>query len=112
MFYNILLSLCRERGITVSALARDLNIAKGSPSNWQRGASPNSDVVVKIAQYFGVSCDYLLGLDEVPSRCDQFACTAQERELVESLRGVTPAIRQAVCACMHTLMNTLEQKSL
>lgn len=112
MFYNVLLSLCKERGITISALARDLNIAKGSPSNWQRGASPNSDVVVKIAQYFGVSCDYLLGLDDVPSRSEQFALTAQERELVQSLRAVAPAIRQAACASVHALLNTLEQNPL
>jgi len=112
MFYNILLTLCKERGITISALARDLNIAKGSPSNWQRGASPNSDVVVKIAQYFGVSCDYLLGLDDVPSRSEQFSLTAQEREMVESLRSVSPTIRQAVYACMDALLNTLDQKTL
>lgn len=111
MFYNVLLSLCKERGITVSALARDLNIAKGSPSNWQRGASPNSDAVIKIAKYFGVSCDYLLELDDVPSRAEQFSLTREEHELVMSLRGVAPQVRHAVYASVHALIATLDQSS-
>lgn len=112
MFYNVLLSLCKERGITISALAKDLNIAKGSPSNWQRGASPNSDVVVKIAKYFDVSCDYLLGLDDVPSRMEQFSLTHEEQNLVCSLRSVAPQVRHAVCASVDALIAALIQKPL
>lgn len=112
MFYNVLLSLCKERGITISTLAKDLNIAKGSPSNWQRGASPNSDAVVKIAKYFGVSCDYLLGLDDIPSRIEQFSLTKDESDLVLSLRCVAPQVRHAACASVHAIIAALEQTSL
>lgn len=107
MFYHILLSLCREHGTTVTALARELNIAKGSPSNWQRGASPNSDVVVKIARHFGVSCDYLLGLDNVPSRTDEFALSPDEQSLVLALRAASPQAQKAAIASMRAITDAL-----
>jgi transcriptional regulator with XRE-family HTH domain len=40
----------------------DLQIAKNSFNNWaERGTIPSGDVIVKIADYFNVSTDYLLG---------------------------------------------------
>lgn len=107
MFYSTLLSLCRAHGTTVTALARSLNIAKGSPSNWQRGASPNSDVVVKIARHFGVSCDYLLGLDDVPSRREDFSLNGEEQRLVLSLRAAPEPARQAAVASVYAILQAM-----
>lgn len=107
MFYEILVSLCKQHGLTVTALARTLGIAKGSPSNWQRGASPNSDVVVRIAQYFGVSTDYLLGLDAVPSRSSSFSCTPDELRLIDALRSADPRARAAASASVYAILGAL-----
>lgn len=111
MFYEILVSLCKQHGLTVTALARTLGIAKGSPSNWQRGASPNSDVVVRIAQYFGVSTDYLLGLDAVPSRSEGFSCTPDELRLIDALRSADPRARAAASASVYAILGALNGDS-
>lgn len=34
---------------------------------WESGRDPGTDSVAKMAQLFGVSCDYLLGLSDVPN---------------------------------------------
>ena len=34
------------------------------PKRWENGASPKSDAVQKIAEYFGVSIDYLIGAEK------------------------------------------------
>lgn len=45
-------------------LAKKLNVTKQCISNWENNnIQPSIDMLVKIAKYFGVSTDYLLGLD-------------------------------------------------
>jgi len=46
----------------------DLDLDKSSFFNWERrGTIPSGDVVAKIADYFHVSTDYLLGRTDDPS---------------------------------------------
>lgn len=62
MFLEILNNLILERGITKNKLLTDLGLARGSFINWeQRNNLPNGETLLKIADYFGVSVDYLLG---------------------------------------------------
>lgn len=35
-------------------------MSKGTMSNWKKGGTPNADAVVRIAEHFGVTTDYLL----------------------------------------------------
>ena len=51
--------------LTQVELANDLNVTKQCVSNWENNnIQPSVDMLVKIALYFGVSADYLLGLDQ------------------------------------------------
>lgn len=60
-FYKRLRELCEERNMTVNELVRVLNLSSGSPTAWKSGATPRRATVQKIADYFHVSVDYLLG---------------------------------------------------
>lgn len=52
-----------EKGLWQSALAQCLNVDQRTISNWENGTrEPNIDMIIKIAQYFEVSVDYLFGL--------------------------------------------------
>lgn len=55
-------SLCKSRGITIWRLENLISIGNGCIARWDKGF-PNSDSLVKVADYFGVSTDYLLGRD-------------------------------------------------
>lgn len=55
--------LCASKGTTMTALERELNFGKGIIRRWDE-ASPNSDKLQKVADYFHVSVDYLLGREE------------------------------------------------
>lgn len=57
----IIKSLCDEKGITNAELERTLDLANGSIARWIKGAAPNSTALEKVADYFKVSADYLLG---------------------------------------------------
>lgn len=55
--------LCAEKSITLAALEKTLNFGNGSLSRWD-SSSPSSDKLQKVADYFNVSTDYLLGRDD------------------------------------------------
>lgn len=52
--------LTTEKGITLAQLERTLNFSNGSIARWNK-SSPSIDKVDKVAKYFDVSLDYLLG---------------------------------------------------
>ena len=55
-------SLIEEEGITASKLSKDLGFNSGAISNWKKGrAKPGTEAIIKIADYFNVTTDYLLG---------------------------------------------------
>ena len=63
-FGKTLKTLRKSRNISATKLSEDLNIHRGSLSNWETGRrTPDSEMLLKIANYFNVSVDYLLGND-------------------------------------------------
>lgn len=52
------------RGISQVELGEKLNVSKQSISNWENGyIQPSIEMLMKIADFFSVSTDFLLGLD-------------------------------------------------
>lgn len=68
---TILKDLRIENGIYQKELAAYLNVSIGTISNYEQGVhDPNLDTLVKIAKFYGVTTDYLLGLTTYPYRPD------------------------------------------
>lgn len=62
MFYDRYAVLCKEKGISPSKAATEMGINKATVSVWKtKGTSPQIVQLEKIADYFDVSTDYLLG---------------------------------------------------
>ena len=55
--------LCSSHGISIPKLEEHLNFGAGTISKWKKSA-PGADKVLKVAEYFHVSTDYLLGKEE------------------------------------------------
>ena len=61
-FGEILTSLREERGIYQKELAAVLKVSVGTISNYENDVHfPDQDALVQLADYFGVTTDYLLG---------------------------------------------------
>ena len=59
--------LRRREGISQKELGKKLNISHYTISSYEKGRSePNDEIKVRIAQYFNVSLDYLVGLKDTP----------------------------------------------
>ncbi len=56
-FYN----LCIEKKTKPNPLAQQIGVSSGAVTKWKNGTIPPADVLIKIADYFETSIDYLLG---------------------------------------------------
>lgn len=62
MFWERFYSLCIERGTKPNPVAKKLGFSSAICTKWKNGSTPNSEALTKIANYFDVSVDYLVGL--------------------------------------------------
>ena len=90
-FQDRLIALLQEKSITKSKLLRDLGMNKGSILNWtQRGTVPSGDILERIAAYFSVSTDYLLGATDIKKSLSEDRLSDKDRELLELFNGLPP----------------------
>lgn len=65
LFAERLKELRFEKGLGQNTLARDLQLSNASISYWENSKQePSTSAIYKIAKYFNVSADYLLGITD------------------------------------------------
>lgn len=87
--YN-LRKLRNEKGISQQALSNELQISKAALSYYENGQRvPDIDTLKKVAVYFNVSADFMLGLSEVSSSDkdikDVCAYTGLKEEVIKKI---------------------------
>lgn len=135
MFYDQFLSLCNQHDIKVTALARKLGISPSAPKRWEEGSTPDLVNAKKIADYFGVSLDYLMagpssaphnqigdvsgsaivqgvsgGSVSVSNGSGQTELTAAEAELLRIFRSLDVRGQNAVMSCLYEQEDRINQK--
>lgn len=64
-FKTKLKELRNELNLLQKQLAMDLGVTQACIGKWETGdREPSLDDLIKVAKYFGVSTDYLLGLED------------------------------------------------
>jgi len=58
VFYDQLIKICNERNVKPTPLVKSLGLSAGNLRRWQEGATVNSDILMKLSDYFGVPVDY------------------------------------------------------
>lgn len=64
MFYDTFIRLCTEKNESPNSVAKKLGLSTGTVTWWKKGRIPRETMLLKLADYFGVSVDYLLGKTE------------------------------------------------
>ncbi|MDT2620719.1 helix-turn-helix transcriptional regulator [Lactococcus petauri] len=68
LFAERLKKLRKDKRNTQSEVAKTVGVKQNSCSEWETGKrEPNLDRVIQLADYFGVTTDYLLGREEEKS---------------------------------------------
>ncbi|MCL2343500.1 MAG: helix-turn-helix domain-containing protein [Firmicutes bacterium] len=67
MFTERFVSLLQERKVSSYKLTKDTGLPNGTISKWRNGIQyPSIESLVRLADYFNVSTDYLLGRTDKP----------------------------------------------
>ena len=116
--YDIFEKLCAEKGVTPYRVCKETGLTTSTISNWKAGRYiPKTDKLQKIANYFGVSIEFLMGTEEkedspVYYTKEETAKLAQEmfededmRSLFHMKRNMTPDRFKAHIEFMKNLYN-------
>lgn len=65
--YNILSQLCNERGISAYRMCKDIGLQPSIMTDLKMGrrSSMKAETIARVANYFDVSVDYLLGNTQI-----------------------------------------------
>lgn len=94
-FGEILTSLREERGIYQKELAAILKVSVGTVSNYENNIHfPDQEALLQLADYFGVTVDYLLGRTSYRYSLDtlneEYAPGMTVAELVDIIQHFSP----------------------
>lgn len=65
MLEERLLLLRNEKGLTQEDIADIVNVSRQTYATFEKGANVGSDVLLKLAKYYAVSLDYLVGITDI-----------------------------------------------
>ena len=67
MFFDRLKALCDEQSISPYKVCEAIGLNRAAVAKWKTGSTPNGTTAAKLADYFGVTTDYLLGKEKAPT---------------------------------------------
>lgn len=91
-------ALCQQKNISITRLEREVNLGRSTIRYWDNHP-PAVDKVAKVARYFGVSVDYLIGNTD-----DPYSHQSERSKIAEALKEVQAYIGQK--------LETLNQQDL
>ena len=101
-------ALLRERGISGSRMSADLGMSRSFMTELRKGRAKgvNAETAARIADYLGVSTDYLLGKSPTPQLTDD----PMEQELAEYLEELRsrPEKRMLFSVTKHATKEQVE----
>lgn len=73
VLYNRIASLCADLGVSITTMCKESGTSRASLSDLKVGRKQNlsADTLSKIATYFNVSVDFLLGKEKTPTESDE-----------------------------------------
>lgn len=78
-----------------SELADKLSVSKQTVSNWENNnIQPSIDTLIKLSRFFGVTTDYLLGVEREKQALDIQTLTVEEIEHVQHIIDDIRKLRQ------------------
>lgn len=100
-FFEKYTKLCKERGMSANGVAKEIGLPSSSVTYWKRGSLPQQRTLERVAEYFGVTTDYLLGYTDekekpVSARAelDKLIDGMGREELIDFIAKATEKLRE------------------
>jgi DNA-binding protein len=115
---NRIAELRKKQKLSQHQFSKLLNVAQNTISQWETGhRDVDSTTLIKIAEFFKVSTDYLLGLTDTASPIVKEKTPSYQEEVIQDLEDITPdmasEIRQYISYLKHkkeAATNTVAEK--
>lgn len=122
MFFDIFKSLCEKKGVSPKRATEDIGLSNSITTKWKKtGATPKGETLQKLADYFGVTTDYLLtgeetkkvpaptGGDELDETLERLRTRPECRMLFKLADGATAEDVKKAVAIIEALRSTEEK---
>ena len=87
--YEVFEQLLQKYGVTPYKVAKEAGVTQTALSNWKSGRStPTTKTLQKIADYFGVTLDYLLTGKEEPQKKETSLSAKDERDISKDVERI------------------------
>lgn len=94
MFYENYVSYCKKVGKSKTEVARQIGKSSKSVTGWKNGAVPRNGTLKKLADYFGITVEELMGTKKEPA--GDGGLDEQMKNIVNLLSDATKEERDAV----------------
>lgn len=108
-FYTIYLNLCAKADISPTKAATDMKISTPAVTKWKNGSMPNDVTLMKIANYFGVSMEYLKTGDQAETKKDQPVENDRSVNVKKQLIEIFDNLPEEKLEALLTLIKSNEQ---
>ena len=115
---NTIKKLRQEKELTQSQLAELLKLDQTTISKWELGkALPDSQMLIRLAEFFDVSTDFLLGIskfyypDQVKATHGNFSYSSNEQALLNNFRKLPDDLQRRASAYMEILVSLTKEEA-
>lgn len=109
---NVLKFLREDKGLSMAKVAESLKIPKGTYASYEYGQrEPNIEMINKIADFYGVTTDYLLGRTEtLPNPVKQLSDDELEQDMIETYIQLPKPVRIQILQMMVDTVRKNEER--
>jgi|P827metagenome_2_1110787.scaffolds.fasta_scaffold00532_27 transcriptional regulator with XRE-family HTH domain len=97
--------LCDERGMSITRLEGELGLGQYAIGRLKSSSNPTVETAMKIAGYFGVSVDYLIGASDIRTKADDLVHDNDFVSLQRARERMTDVDRDRMMAMLQIAFN-------
>lgn len=103
MFWETFLELCNKKSTKPNPVAKELGISSGAVTSWKNGKVPHHSTLIKIADYFEVTVDYLL-TGEQKEKAPQETPEGLDAEIIKVFSSLSAEKKQQALSYLSFLL--------
>lgn len=108
MFWNNFLAECAKKGKSPAVVAEELGFSNSATTCWKNGSLPRMSSRKKIADYFGITVEELMGTKKEPAGMDGLKWEWADVEA--AYKNATPEARAAAKAAALAVLENGKAK--
>lgn len=111
MFNDVIKELRLNRKLTTDDVASSIGVSGSAYRNYERGErSPSFEILVKLADFYGVTTDYLLGREPEPDPLAMLNIKVNNQKFIDIYQELPEFQQQVLVDAMRKLSASAEEE--